>query len=110
MIIISEGLILLSVSLCADIPAQICASTSGAWSGAADVLSLPWPSGVHAHAATHAGGSGGPECPHGLLPHGSRLPPWINHDGGQRLRRRRSLHSRQQRLHPRECLRQNVLL
>lgn len=72
--------------LCAaDIPAQIRASTSGAWSDASDVLSLPWCSGVHAHAATHVSWAGGSECPHGLLSHGTYVPPWFNSDGGQRL-------------------------
>lgn len=86
----------------ADIPAQICASTSGAWSGASDVLSLPWCSDVHAHAATNVCWACGPKCPHGLLSDGSRVPPWLNSDGGQRLWCWCSLHSRQQCFHPSE--------
>lgn len=71
-----------STCLSADIPAQICASTSGAWSAASDVLSLPWGSGVHAHAAPHVCGPGGSECPHGLLSHGSCVPSRLHSDGG----------------------------
>lgn len=69
----------------ADIPAQICASASGAWPVASDVLPLPWGSGVHAHAATHVCGPGGSECTHGLLSHGSRVPCRLHSDGGRRL-------------------------
>ncbi len=91
-----------SISVSADIPAQICASTSGAWSGASDVLSIPWYSGVHAHAAAHACWASGPECPHGLLSHGSRVPHWFNSDGGGGLWCWCSLHSRQRCFHPSE--------
>lgn len=90
------------ICVSADIPAQICASTSGAWSVASDVLSLPWCSGVHAHAATYVCWASGPECPHGLLPHGSSLPPWFNSDGGRWIWCWCSLHSRQQCFHPSE--------
>lgn len=90
------------ISVSADIPAQICASTSGAWSVASDVLSLPWCSGVHAHAATYVCWASGPECPHGLLPHGSSLPPWFNSDGGRWIWCWCTLHSRQQCFHPSE--------
>lgn len=91
------------VSASADIPAQICASTSGAWSGASDVIPLPWCSGVHAHAASYACWAGGPECPHGLLPHGSCVPAWLNSDSGWRLWCWSSLLGRQQRFHSSEC-------
>lgn len=86
----------------ADIPAQICASTSGAWSDASDVLSLPWCSGVYAHAASHGCWTSGTKCPHGLLSHGGHVSAWLNSNGGQWLRRRRSFHRRQQRFHPSE--------
>lgn len=96
------------VSVYADIPAQICASTSGAWSVASDVLSLPWCSGVHAHAATHACWASGSECPHGLLPHGNRVPAWFNSDGGRWLWCGCSLQCRQQRFHPSEYSQRSV--
>lgn len=88
--------------LSADIPAQICASTSGAWPVASDVLSISWCSGVHAHAATHVCGPSGSECTYGLLPHGSGVPSGLHRDGGQRVWCWCSLHSRQQRQPPSE--------
>lgn len=90
------------ISLSADIPAQICASTSGAWPVASDVLSLSWCSGVHAHAAAHVCWACGPERPHGLLSRGGCIPAWINSDDGRRLWCWCSLHRRHQRFHPSE--------
>lgn len=66
-----------------DLSAQVCAPISG-WPATANV-SVPWHSDVHATAPVHGCWTNGPQRPHGVLPHGSHVSPWLHCASGGRI-------------------------